>query len=136
MRSSVQKKAAKLGSSSILKCASRAARSVIELEATTSSHKVLTKEAHSWVGGSSSTNELGPDSTTHSPGVYVARQRPSAAVIGPPQAFLLRLPRHSLVRRLGGKVRVAHSECERSNQTRIARRRAEEEGGDMLLVAE
>src|SRR6187200_10321 len=99
MPSSVQKKAARLGRSSILKSASRPARSVIELDATISSHRVLIKEAHSWVGGSSTTNEVGPDSTTQSPGVYVARQCPSAAVIGPPQASQLRLPPHSLLAR-------------------------------------
>jgi len=79
--SAVQKKAPKLGSSSILNVANSDARSVIELEATTWSHRVLINEAQSWLGGSSTTREVGPDSTTHSPGVYVARHRPSAAVI-------------------------------------------------------
>src|SRR5829696_7224661 len=73
--SGVQKKAPKLGSASILKLANLAARSTMELEATTSSHSVLIKGAHSWVGGSSTTRDVGPDSTTQSPGVYVARHR-------------------------------------------------------------
>ena len=54
MPSAVQKKAPRLGRASILKLASLSARSTIELEATTSSHKVLINAAHSCVGGSSS----------------------------------------------------------------------------------
>jgi hypothetical protein len=97
MPSSVQKNAPKLGSSSILNFASRAARSVIELEATTSSQRVLINAARSWVGGSSNTKEVGPDSTTHSPGVYVARHRPNTADIDPPQSpYPPRLPRDIL----------------------------------------
>ena len=47
MPSAVQKKAPRLGRASILKLASLAARSTIELEATTSSHSVLINGAHS-----------------------------------------------------------------------------------------
>jgi hypothetical protein len=47
MPSAVQKNAPKLGRASILKLASLSARSTIELEATTSSHKVLINAAHS-----------------------------------------------------------------------------------------
>src|SRR5215210_3983585 len=80
MPSSVQKKAAKLGSDSIGKLASRPARSDIEDEPTTSCHSALIMPERSGGGGSRSTSEVGPDSSTQSPGVYVARHWPSTVL--------------------------------------------------------
>jgi hypothetical protein len=77
----VQNKAAKPGSLSTEKTASRAANSLIVADRMTCSHSALTSLSCAPAGSLSSTSDVGPARISDFPGAYVTRQRPTGAAI-------------------------------------------------------